>query len=280
MIRNLLSIDVEDYFHFIGSRHSFPVEEWDRRESHVERLTDHLLETLEGRRATFFCLGWVAERHPGLVRRIAAAGHEIGSHGMRHEQVFLLGPERFAADAERSRKLLEDCCGLPVTAYRAPGFSVRPEDSWFFPAVARAGYATDSSLFPGVRTMGGIPGATPFPHRMRLREGDLWEIPVSTLGLGGMRTAFCGGGFFRVFPYGIIRRGIRRINAAGLPAVTYIHPRDLTPDQPRMKLEPVSGFLYHYGLAAAGKKWRRLLADFSWTAFDEWVADQAGAERR
>jgi len=277
MIANLLSVDVEDYYHFIGSRHTCPVPLWDGLESHVERLTDHLLCTLEGRRATFFCLGWVAQRYPALIRRIADQGNEIGSHGMYHEEVFSLGPERFLKDAEHSRKLLEDCCGQPVTAYRAPGFSVRPCDRWFFSLVRRAGYLVDSSLFPGWRTLGGIPGAPIYPHLMSLDSGDLWEIPVSTVSLAGMRTAFCGGGFFRVFPFWFIRGEIRRLNAAGQPAVVYIHPRDLTPDQPRIRLEPVNSFFYRYGLASAEHKWRRLLDGFLWRPFGDWVTIRMAA---
>ena len=166
MIRNLLSIDLEDYFHFIGSAYSFPPPAWAGLESHVCRMTENLLETLGDHKATFFCLGWVAQKFPHLIRDVAAAGHEIASHGMYHEPVFRLGPRAFRQDAERSRKLLEDCCGLSVRAYRAPGFSVRPQDTWFFRAVLLAGYDVDSSLFPGVRSLGGIPNASPYPRSM------------------------------------------------------------------------------------------------------------------
>lgn len=271
MMRNLLSVDLEDYFHFIGSVHSYPPTAWDGLESHVCRMTEHLLETLGEHRATFFCLGWVAQKFPHLIREVAAAGHEIASHGMYHEPVFRLGPRAFRQDAERSRKLLEDCCGLPVRAYRAPGFSVRSQDVWFFRMVRRAGYDIDSSLFPGLRTLGGIPGASPYPHDMDLPEGLLHEIPVSTATPLGIRTAFCGGGFFRVFPYWYMRREIRRLNTRGQPAVVYLHPRDIDARQPRLKLEPVNGFLYHYGLDAAEGKWRRLMAEFPWGSFADWL---------
>lgn len=272
MIRNLLSVDLEDYFHFIGSCYSFPPPVWGKLESHVCRMTEHLLETLNGHHATFFCLGWVAQKFPHLIRKVAGAGHEIASHGMYHEPAFELGPRAFLQDAERARKILEDCCGQPVRAYRAPGFSVRPQDTWFFPAVREAGYTVDSSLFPGLRTMGGIPDASPYPHAVHTRKGDLREIPVSTSDLCGTRTAFCGGGFFRFFPYWYIRREIKRLHEAGRPAVVYLHPRDIDVLQPRMKLEPVNSFLYHYGLASAETKWRRLMTDFAWTSFDDWLA--------
>ena len=275
MIHNQLSIDLEDYFHCIGSAYSFPPPAWDGLESHVCRMTENLLETLGDHKATFFCLGWVAQKFPHLIRDVAAAGHEIASHGMYHEPVFRLGPRAFRQDAERSRKLLEDCCGLSVRAYRAPGFSVRPQDTWFFRAVLLAGYDVDSSLFPGVRSLGGIPNASPYPRSMDFPEGRLHEIPVSTSAPFGVRTAFCGGGFFRVFPYWYIRREIRRLNAQGQPAVVYLHPRDIDAEQPRLKLEPVNGFLYHYGLTAAAGKWRRLMSEFTWMPFGGWLEDAA-----
>ena len=271
MIRNLLSIDLEDYFHFIGSRYSIPPDAWDRLESHVRRMTEQLLPTLGAHKATFFCLGWVALRHPDLIRDLAAAGHEIASHGMFHELAFKLGPEAFRADVERARKTLEDCCGQAVRAYRAPGFSVRAQDGWFFSAVRAAGHTVDSSLLPRKRTRGGIPRAPRHPPPMRQPEGWLEEIPVSTTLVFGTRTAFCGGGFFRFFPYGYIQREIRRLNRAGQPAVVYLHPRDIDTLQPRLKLEPLNSFLYHYGLNRAESKWRRLMNDFAWTSFADWL---------
>lgn len=271
MMRNLLSIDLEDYFHFIGSAYSFPPSAWDRLDSHVCRMTENLLQTLGTHKATFFCLGWVAQKFPQLIRDVAAAGHKIASHGMYHEPVFQLGPHAFRQDAERSRKLLEDCCGLAVRAYRAPGFSVRPQDDWFFRTVRQAGYIVDSSLFPGLRTLGGIPGASPYPRVMEFPEGSLYEIPVSTSAMLGVRTAFCGGGFFRVLPYWYIRHEIRRLNKRGQPAVIYLHPRDIDTGQPRLRLEPVNSFLYHYGLTTAGDKWRRLMKEFAWIPFDDWA---------
>lgn len=269
----MLSIDLEDYFHFIGSRYSVPIRDWDRLESHVCRMTEQLLETLGERTATFFCLGWVGERFPGLIRAIVEAGHEIGSHGMYHEPVFLLGKERFRQDVLRAKGILEDCCGMPVQAYRAPGFSVRAGERWFFPILRRTGHTVDSSIFPGLRTLGGIPDAPCHPYALHLPEGDIHEIPVSTSSFFGTRTAFCGGGFFRFFPYLYIRNQIRRINASGHPAVVYLHPRDIDTRQPRLKLEPVNAFMYHYGLSGAEIKWRRLMNDFTWTSFGNWLAN-------
>ncbi len=267
MIANLLSIDVEDYFHFIGSKYSYPVSAWDRLESHVCRMTEHILEVLGPYRATFFCLGWVARKFPSLIRSIADAGHEIGSHGMYHEPIYMLGKKIFAAEASESRKLLEDCSGQAVRAFRAPAFSVRKQDTWFFSVLYKAGYTIDSSVFPAVRTIGGIPGAPLAPYRIRLPIGEIHEIPVSTTTMFGIRTAFCGGGFFRFFPYRCIKKNIQRLNMRGYPAVAYLHPRDIDILQPRLKLEPVNAFLYHYGLASAEKKLQTLLQDFCWMSF-------------
>lgn len=274
MVVNLLSIDVEDYFHFIGSKYSYPVPVWDKLESHVCRMTERMLEILGPRRATFFCLGWVAQKFPQLIRKIAEAGHEIGSHGMYHEPVYTLGENVFFAEASDSKKRLEDCCGQAVSAYRAPGFSIRRQDMWFFPLLRKAGYTTDSSVFPAIRAMGGIPGAPRQPYVIHLAEGEILEIPIATATLFGVHTAFCGGGFFRFFPYKYISRQIRELNREGRPAVAYLHPRDIDVVQPRLKLEPFNAFMFHYGLAAAEKKFRRLLEDFSWTSFREGVDGQ------
>jgi polysaccharide deacetylase family protein (PEP-CTERM system associated) len=267
---NYLSVDVEDWFHFVGSRYSYPVEAWCGLESHLRRMTDRVLEVIHPRKATFFCLGWAARRHPEVIRSISDAGHEVGSHGMHHDPVFVLGRRKFRRDLEASRKILEDCCAQKVTAYRAPGFSIRPADAgWAFEEIHAAGYRLDSSVFPGLRARGGIPGASPHPYTIPVANGELREIPVSTAKLFGVRTAFCGGGFFRFFPYWLIRREIRRLNAAGRPAVVYIHPRDLEPEQPRMRLEPVNGFLYRWGLGAAMGKFQELMRDFAWGPLGE-----------
>ena len=270
---NFLSIDVEDWFHFIGSRYSFRVEEWAGLQSHVHRMTARVLEAIYPHKATFFCLGWVAMRYPEIVRAIAGAGHAVGSHGMHHDLIFNLGREKFRQDLRNTRKLLEDCCGEAVTAYRAPGFSIRPQDTWAFEEICAAGYRVDSSVFPGLRTMEGIPGASVFPYTISLACGQLCEFPVSTVNILGIRTAFCGGGFFRFFPYWFIRRTIRRLNANRHPAVVHIHPRDIEPVQPHMRLEPVNSFIYHYGLRGAIDKFRRLMKDFSWGPLTEEQCD-------
>ena len=266
-MKNLLSVDIEDWFHFIGSRYSPRIDQWDDYESRMEPAVESLLGALWPHKATFFCLGWAAEKHPGVIRRIAEAGHEIASHGYYHELVFELGPDRFREDITRTKALLESVAGVAVTAYRAPGFSIRPQDGWAFDIIFETGHRVDSSVFPGIRTMGGIPDASPYPGPLRTSHGDLFEIPVSTASFLGQRTAFCGGGFFRFIPYVIMAREIRRLNARGIPAVMYIHPRDLDPDQPRLKLEPVNSFMYHFGLRRAPAKFGRLMREFEWDAF-------------
>ena len=264
---NMLSVDLEDWFHFIGSKYTPRIRDWDKYDSRIVASTERLLEALGDNKATFFCLGWTAEKHKEVIRMIANAGHEIASHGYYHELVYELGPDKFRQDILSAKVLLESIVDQEITAYRAPGFSIRPEDDWAFDIIYETGHRLDSSVFPGVRTMGGIPNASPYPGTIDTRHGVLTEVPVSTASLFGHRTAFCGGGFFRFFPYFYMAAEIQRLNERGIPAVMYIHPRDIDPDQPRLKLEPVNSFMYHFGLQGAPAKFKRLMRNFKWDAF-------------
>jgi polysaccharide deacetylase family protein (PEP-CTERM system associated) len=266
-LKNLLSIDLEDWYHFIGDPAVPPYESWGDCESRVEAVTDTLLEIVEGYEITFFVLGFIARRNPGLIKKISAGGHEIACHGERHEFVFEMGPEGFRRDIAATKAMLEDITGLPCMGYRAPGFSIRKQDEWALEIIREEGFTYDSSVFPAVRTAGGIAGFNPFPQELELGAGKLVEIPVSTSRLLGVTTAFCGGGFFRFFPEGYIHRNIKKINRQGQPAVVYIHPRDIDPEQPRMKLKTLNGFMYYYGLRAAEAKFRRLVKGYEWGSF-------------
>lgn len=279
-MKNLLSVDLEDWFHFLGDPAAPQAGSWAELHGRVERNTRVLLEAMAPHKATFFCLGWVAQRHPGLIREIAAAGHEIGSHGYGHDLVFQLGPKRFAEDLARTKAMLEDIAGCPVTAFRAPGFSIRPQDTWALDVIRETGHLVDSSIFPGFRTKGGVPGASPYPHARSTVFGDLLEIPVSTKAMFGLRTAFCGGGFFRFCPYGPMRREILRLNQAGHPAVLYIHPRDIDPGQPRMKLRRLHAFMYYYGLQGALDKFKQVMKDFAWRSFADYASSRHDSDNQ
>jgi polysaccharide deacetylase family protein (PEP-CTERM system associated) len=266
-MKNLLSIDLEDWYHFIGDPGAPSYAEWVNCQSRVEEMTDILLEIVDGYSITFFVLGFMAERHPRLIKRIHSLGHEVACHGSRHEFVFEIGPDAFRQDISRTKALLEDLTGAACAGYRAPGFSIRKQDLWALDIIREEGFVYDSSVFPAARTAGGVTRFYKYPQVLRLNAGPLVELPVSTSKVLGITTAFCGGGFFRFFPESYIHRHIRKINDAGFPAVVYIHPRDIDPHQPRMDLKFFNRFMYYYGLGKAKDKFIRLVKAFQWGSF-------------
>jgi polysaccharide deacetylase family protein (PEP-CTERM system associated) len=279
-MKNLLSIDLEDWYHFIGDPGVPCFEEWVNCESRVEEVTDVLLEILDGVSITFFVLGFIGEQHPGLIKRISSLGHEIACHGYRHDFVFEMGPERFRQDISRTKKLLEDLTGQPCVGYRAPGFSIRKQDLWALDIIREEGFIYDSSIFPAVRTAGGVTGFHKYPQVLQLESGPLVELPISISKLLGVTTAFCGGGFFRFFPEWYIHKHIKKINREDQPAVVYIHPRDIDPDQPRMKLKFVNRFMYYHNLKKAKDKFIRLVNAFEWGGFGEYAQGGSFRENR
>jgi len=266
-MRNALTIDLEDWFHILDVDDAYPVTEWRTLPSRVERNTERLLELMEavGVHATFFVLGWIAETYPDLVRRVAAAGHEIASHGYGHALAYEIGRDAFCDDARRSVSLLEEVTGNKVLGYRAAGFSLVPGCEWAFDCLAELGIRYDSSLFPAARGHGGWPGAQRVPHDLTLSDGGaLREFPISVLQAGPVSLAFCGGGYFRLFPYPFIRWGIGRLNGRGEPAMVYLHPREVDPGQPRMRLPPARRFKSYVNLKTTERKFAQLLRDFHW----------------
>lgn len=270
-MKNLLSIDLEDWYHFMGDKAAPGYDEWLDCESRVEEVTDILLEIVHGLSITFFVLGFMAQRHPRLVKRIHSLGHEIACHGSRHEWVFEIGAQKFRQDISCSKSLLEDLTGQQCIGYRAPGFSIRRQDLWALDIIQEEGFVYDSSIFPAVRTAGGIVGFSRYPQVLQMQSGPLIELPVSTSRLLGITTAFCGGGFFRFFPGQYIHKNIKKINGVQQPAVVYLHPRDIDPYQPRMKLRFMNRLLYYYGLKEARDKFVRLVKAFEWGGFGEFA---------
>ena len=271
-MKNLLSIDLEDWYHFIGDPAVPAYENWPTCESRVEEITDIILEIVDGLSITFFVLGFIAEQKPGLIKKISALGHEIACHGNSHDFVFAMGPEGFRKDIGKTKTMLEDLTGKACVGYRAPGFSIRREDVWALEIIREEGFMYDTSVFPAIRTAGGIAGFYKYPQVLQLRAGALVELPISTSRLLGVTTAFCGGGFFRFFPGWYIHKHIGKLNRAGQPAVVYIHPRDIDPHQPRMKLKPFNRFIYYYGLKGAKEKFIHLVKSFEWGSFGEFVS--------
>jgi len=277
-IVNGLSVDVEDWFQVGAFEGVIDRAAWDALPDRVVRNVDEILALFAACevKATFFTLGWVAQRHGPLMRRIVEAGHELASHGWDHARVFTLGREAFAADVERARKVLEDASGVAITGYRAPSFSIDQRTPWAYDVLAEQGYAYSSSVAPIVHDHYGWREAPRFAFRP-LDGSDLVEIPVTTAEFAGRRLAAGGGGFFRVLPYAFSRWAIRQVNGTDRrPAVFYFHPWEIDPAQPRVPGAPLRSRLRHYtNLSAMAGKLEQLIRDFSWGRMDELARREA-----
>lgn len=274
-MQNALSVDVEDWFQVGAFETVIDRKDWDSLECRVERNTDTVMALFDeaGVKATFFTLGWVAERYPALIRRIVGAGHEIASHGYGHNRVFTFTPDQFAVDIERTRKLLEDASGQKVTGYRAPSFSIDQRTPWAHEILAEQGYTYSSSVAPVKHDHYGWAEAPRFAF-YPVAGSEFLEIPVTTAQLGPKRLAAGGGGFFRLLPYAFSRWAIRQVNNDDKrPAVIYFHPWEIDPDQPRVANAPIKSKLRHYTkLDVMADKLRRLPSDFRWDRLDNVVA--------
>ena len=264
---NAFSVDVEDWYQVADFDAVVRFDDWDRCESRVARNTDKVLALLDeaGVKGTFFVLTWNAERHPEIVRRIAAAGHEVASHGYAHRLVYTQSPDAFRADVLRAKQRLEDLTGTAVLGYRAPSFSITGQSLWALDVLLDAGFRYDSSVFPIKDTLYGLPDARRFPYPIRERDGRrLIEFPITTTQAFGRNLPLGGGGYLRMLPYRYLWWGMRRVNATeGAPTVVYIHPWEVDPEQPRLKTAGRRGFSTHYiGLADTERKLRRLFRDF------------------
>lgn len=276
---NGLSVDVEDWFQVGAFEDVIPRDSWETLADRVERNCDRILQMFAdaGVKGTFFTLGWVAQRHGPLMRRIVEEGHEIASHGWDHQRVFRLGADGFARDLETSRKAIEDAAGVGVTGYRAPSFSIDARTPWAFDVLAQQGYAYSSSVAPVAHDHYGWREAPRFAFHP-LAGSRLLEIPVTTALFAGRRLAAGGGGFFRVLPYGFSRWAIRQVNRQERrPAMFYFHPWEMDPEQPRVANAPLRSRLRHYtNLDTMAGKLRRLLREFAWGRMDEIAVREAG----
>jgi polysaccharide deacetylase family protein (PEP-CTERM system associated) len=270
---NAFTVDVEDYFHVAALSSAITRESWPTHESRVERNTERLLALLaeRGVRGTFFVLGWVAERTPGLVRRIAASGHEIACHGFSHQLIYQQAREEFREETVRAKRLLEDLIGETVLGYRAASFSVTRDSLWALDTLIDAGFLYDSSIFPIRHDRYGLPGAAPEPNRLSAPSGrTLVEFPMSAARFLGVQVPVSGGGYFRLLPFWVTKSGLKQINERrGLPFTFYLHPWELDPGQPRFKVSALSRFRHYTNLARCEDRLRRLLEEFEFTSMRE-----------
>ncbi len=269
-ITNALTIDVEDYFQVSAFAPYIARSSWDDRECRVERNVGQILELLERRqvKATFFTLGWIAERYPALVRRIVDGGHELASHGYGHERASDLDERAFFADIDRAKKMLEDLAGRPVQGYRAPSFSIGTGNLWAFDCLARAGYRYSSSVYPIKDDHYGMPDSPRFAYRV---NEVLLEIPVTTLRMFNRNLPSSGGGYFRLLPYPVSRWMLQQINGSEREAaVFYFHPWELDEHQPRPPgLDLKTRFRHYVNIPRMAGRLESLLADFRWGRMDD-----------
>ena len=272
---NAMTVDVEDYFQVSAFEATVSRHRWNDFESRVCGNTDRLLDLFAEHdvTATFFVLGWVADRYPALVRRIAAAGHEIASHGYWHRLTYDLSPAEFRKDIREAKAVLEAVSGTPVLGYRAPSYSITKRSMWALDVLIEEGHVYDSSIYPIHHDRYGVPDAPRHCHRIERSAGTIWEFPGSTVRHLGKNLPIGGGGYFRLLPYAWTRRGIRHVNAVeGKPVVFYLHPWEIDPEQPRLQASALSRFRHYRNLAATESRLRRLIGEFQFGPLSSLVA--------
>ena len=270
-ILNALTVDVEEHFQVAAFERTIPRIEWDTHDSRVDRSTNRVLDLCASRnvKGTFFVLGWVAERHPQLVRRIVADGHELASHGYDHTRVHQFTPEQFRADVVKTKAILEDVGAVAIRGYRAPSYSINAKNLWALDVLQETGHVYSSSIYPIRHDLYGMPEAPRFPFRFR--PDSILEIPVTTVEFGGRNYPCGGGGFFRLLPYGAFRWMLRRVNVRdGQSGLFYFHPWEIDADQPRVAGAPLKSRFRHYlNLGSMHSRLERLLTDFRWDRMDK-----------
>jgi polysaccharide deacetylase family protein (PEP-CTERM system associated) len=266
MIVNAMSVDVEDYFQVSAFEGIVPRDQWDRQESRVQANVERLLRIFDeaGVRATFFVLGWVGERLPGMVRRIASLGHEVASHGYAHRLVYDGTPDAFREDIKRAKDILESTVGVPVLGYRAPSYSITRRSLWAIDVLIEEGFAYDASIFPIVHDRYGIPGSPRRPFLIQRACGSIVEAPPSTIRMAGLTLPISGGGYFRIAPYAFTRWGLARLNRRDQqPAFFYVHPWEIDPEQPRLPANAIGRFRHYRNLDKTESRLRTLLREFA-----------------
>ncbi len=280
-LSNILTIDVEEYFHPSEVQASVEQSQWDALPSRIERETENVLMLLEenGVKATFFILGWVARRRPNLVRAIAKAGHEIGCHSYLHQLVYNLSPAGFREDTRRAVAVIEDACGVTARVYRAPSYSITRKSMWALEILVECGFTHDSSIYPIAHDRYGIEGFERHAHTIETPSGPIVEVPIATVRLANGHVApVGGGGYLRLLPYRYTAAGIRRVNRVEQkPACIYFHPWELDSEQPRLASGFIAPLRTYTGMKGMHRKLERLLSDFRFIPLCSAYAKQAAA---
>jgi len=276
-MNNVLSVDVEDYFHVAALSESIKMEDWSSIAPRVVENTRRLLDLFDrhGVKATHFVLGWVAERFPELVREIDARGHEIASHGYSHQLVYNQSPDVFRQETVKSKSILEDALGKPVTGYRAASYSITKNSLWALDILCELGFMYDSSIFPIRHDRYGIHDAELLPHKLKTPNGgEIVEFPLTTSSLFGIKMPAAGGGYFRLYPYAFSKFLLRRVEKANKPIVFYLHPWEIDHEQPRVKVSVLSTFRHYNNLGKCEQRLDKLLSQFSFGTMKESLEKQ------
>lgn len=271
-MRNALTIDVEDYFHVSAFEKHIRRGQWKTLPQRALSSTNRVLDILDywGLRGTFFVLGWIAGRHPSLIRRIASSGHEVACHGYSHQRITTMAPTAFKRDVTRARALLQDISGQPVAGYRAPSYTITAQTEWALDVLIESGFSYDSSIFPIRHDLYGMPGAKRFPHRISRESGSIMEFPPTTLAVGiagkKVNLPVAGGGYLRLLPVRWISAVFSKLNREGHPCMLYFHPWEIDPEQPRIRAALKSRLRHYLNLETTEAKLRHLFTQHSFTS--------------
>ncbi|MDP6633262.1 MAG: polysaccharide deacetylase family protein, partial [Phycisphaerae bacterium] len=280
-LKTAMTIDVEDWYHILDSPATPTMDTWASLECRLAQSMDRLLEMFArtGAQATFFWLGWMAERHKQLVRTCLQAGHEVASHGYGHVLAYKVGRRAFQNDILRAKGVIEDITGQAVDGFRAAGFGITPETDWAFDVIRQAGHRYDSSVFPTARAHGGMVNGRLGPHVLHTSNGPLSECPMSVVQMLGHRVSLFGGGYLRLAPKWLIRQGVNQLRATGQPMIVYAHPREIDPDHPRLPLGFRRRFKCYVNLRTTMPKLEWLCQEHSFRTLRELAAETLTSEQ-
>lgn len=283
-VENVLTIDIEDWFHILDIASTPSLPEWSKLESKVIKNTQVILDLLSkhNTKGTFFVLGWVANQFPDLVREIERQGHEIGTHGYSHELIYNLTPNEFRRDVARSLEVLARITSRPILGYRAPGFSIANSSLWALDILVELGLQYDASIFPMSRNHGGLPGFSGEAAWLTTALGNkILEIPVTPTTLFNKKMYLFGGGYFRLAPYSAIAAGIEQLNNQEKPALVYLHPREFDPQHPKLKMNAYRSFTSYVNLHKTSSKFERMIQDFKFNSIEKiWHISMDGKQHR